>query len=118
MITKADKGKTIVIKYVHEYNTKVYGFINNNFQLLSKNPTDKYQKNITNTLKQCNQITDKKQIKYLTQKKPRTSTLKAQIKQHKPGKPIRPVVNINAPAYKVAKHLTKTLNDYLNLSYQ
>jgi phage-related protein len=24
MITKADKGKTIVIIYVHEYNTKVY----------------------------------------------------------------------------------------------
>jgi len=120
MITKADKGKTIVIIYVHEYNTKVYDFINNNnFQLLRKNPTDKYQKHIANILKQCNQIIDKKQIKYLTQKKPRPPTLKAQIKLHKPGKPIRPVINnINAPAYKLAKHLTKTLNDYLNLSYQ
>jgi hypothetical protein len=33
--------------------------------------------------------------------------------------PIRPVVNnIGAPAYKLAKHLSKTLKDYIHLDYQ
>ena len=65
---------------------------------------DKYQKLITKTLKHSDLIVNKKQKKYLTQKKPQPPDLRAQIKLHKPSQPIRPVVNNrNAPAYKISK---------------
>ena len=61
MITKADKGKTCVIIYNNDYASKVHNFLaNNNFQKLPKDTTDKYQKNITSTLKHCNMIINKK----------------------------------------------------------
>ena len=51
------------------------------------------------------------------QKKPQTPTLKAQLKPHKPGNPIRPVVNnMSAPSYKIAKHINNKLNTYLCLN--
>jgi hypothetical protein len=45
-----------------------------------------------------------------------TPTLMAQIKLHKPDKPIRPIINnMNAPTYKVAKYLLEILNKRLSL---
>jgi hypothetical protein len=42
-----------------------------------------------------------------------------QIKIHKPGNPIRPVVNnINAPAYKIYKYIVNKLNENLKLEHQ
>jgi hypothetical protein len=41
--------------------------------------------------------------------------LRATIKLHKQNTPIRPI--INAPAYELAKELSKTLNNYLHLPY-
>ena len=59
---------------------------------------------------------NKKQKQYLTQKKPQPPHLRAQIKLHKSGQPIRPVVNNrNAPAYKISKLLVNRLNNLLNL---
>jgi len=111
MVAKDDKGKTCVIIYTDKYNKKVH-----NFQKLQKDPTDKYQKLITKTLQHSDLITNKKQKKYLTQKKPQTPDLRAQIKLHKTGQPIRPVVNDrNAPAYKISKLLVNKLINLLNL---
>ena len=94
MITKADKGKTIVIIDNIEYNKKTLEFINNNSILkLNKDPTNNFQKKIIETLKQCQLIINKNQIKHLIQRKPQAPTLKAQIKLHKIGTPIRPIVN-------------------------
>ena len=120
MITRADKGRTTVIITIEEYNSKTLDFIhNNNFNPLNSNPTVKFQKNIKENLKQCNMIINKKQAIFLTQNKPRAPHLKAQIKLHKPGTPIRPVVNnINAPAHKLAKFLTKTFKEHITLPYQ
>jgi hypothetical protein len=43
-------------------------------------------------------------------------TLKAQLKLHKKDIPIRPVIsNRTAPSYKLAKHLTKVINQHLTL---
>jgi len=57
MITKADKGKI----YNKDYMVKVRDFLNNNnFQTLKRNPNNKYQKLITETLKQCDLIIHKK----------------------------------------------------------
>jgi hypothetical protein len=120
IVVKADKGKTSVIIYTDDYNKKVHDFLdNNNFQKLQKDPTNKYQKLITTNLQHCDLIIHKNQMKHLTQRKPQPPLLKAQIKIHKPGNPIRHVVNnLTAPAYKIAKFLAKKLNDYTHLKYQ
>jgi hypothetical protein len=68
-------------------------------------------------MQECNSIIDKWQIKFLTQKKASPPTLKAQQKLHKKDIPIRPVINNRtAPAYKLAKHLAKILNQYILLN--
>jgi hypothetical protein len=42
--------------------------------------------------------------------------LKAQLKLHKKNIPIRPVINNRtAPSYKLAKHLTKVINQHITL---
>ena len=94
IIVKADKGKTSVILYADDYTEKVHIFFNdNNCQTIQTNPTDKFQNLLAKTIQQCNLIVNKNQIKYLLQMKPQTLKLKAQIKIHKPGNPIRPVIN-------------------------
>ena len=117
MVPKADKGKRCIIIYTDEYNKKVHNFLNeNNFQKLQNDPTDKYQKLITKTLLHSDLVINKKQKQFLTQKKPQPPHLRAQIKLHKPGQPIGPVVNNrNAPTYKISKLLVNRLNNLLNL---
>jgi len=91
----------------------------NNFHTLQNDPTNKDHKILQKILQQCNLVIDKKQIKFQTQKNPQQPTLKAQIKLHKPGNPIRPVINnVEAPPYKIAKHLTDVLHRHLHLSNQ
>jgi len=116
MITQADKGKTLVIIYTHDYHNKVHTFLTNNFQAIPKYPTNKYQKQITQTIKQCNLIFNKEQNKYLIVRNPKAPTLKVQIKLHKDGNLIRPVINnIHSPSHKTAKKLNKILKQHLNL---
>jgi hypothetical protein len=117
ILTKADNGKTIVIIYTKDYKDNVNYFLkNNNFHMIPKNPTNRFQQQLNKTLHKCNLIIQQNQIKYQTQKKPQPPTPNAQIKLHKPGKPIRPVVNNTlAPTYKIAKFLSKQPNNYLNL---
>jgi hypothetical protein len=68
-------------------------------------------------LQQCNLIIQKQTIKYLIQKEPAPPQIKAQLKLHKPRIPIRPVINnTQAPTYKVAKHLTKMLDNFLTFN--
>jgi hypothetical protein len=65
-ISRADKGKRMVIIYTHDYNNKVPTFLSdNNFHTIPKDHI-KIQK----ALRQCDRIIDTKQIRYLTQKKP------------------------------------------------
>jgi len=71
-------------------------------------------------MQQSNQIITKQHIKYLTKKKPNPSPsdTNAQLKLHKPGAPIRPVLNNRtAPSYKLAKKLNDILNKHLHLDY-
>jgi hypothetical protein len=120
MIAHADKGKTTVIAYTQDYTDKVHAFLlENNFCTLTNNPTHKDHKTIHKTLLKCNKITDKKLIKYLTQRKPSPPTLNALLKLHKPNTPIRPVVNNRmAPTYKAAKKLNTILSNHLHLENQ
>jgi hypothetical protein len=119
MITLSDKSKTTVVIYKHEYAKKVHTFLtDNNFRTLPDNPTNKDQIRIQKTAQQCNQIIPKQHIKYLTQKNPIPPILNAQIKLHKPGAPIRPVVNNKTvPSYKIAKISMKSFkNTYLSIT--
>jgi len=71
MIAKADKGKTAVIIYTQDYNDKVHTFLSdNNFCTIPKDPTNHDHRTIHKTLQHCDKIIYKKQIKFLTQKKP------------------------------------------------
>jgi hypothetical protein len=101
-----------------EYSEKMHSFLTaNNFNILTKEPTEKFHKLIHKTMQESNLIIDKKQIKSLTQKKASPRTLKAQLKLHKADIPIRPVINNRtAPAYKLARHLTKILDQYISLN--
>jgi hypothetical protein len=111
------KERAIVIINSNEYSKKVHTFLAHNCRLLQKDPTDKYQKLTQKTLQQCNLIIDKHKIKYLNQKKPSPPTMKAQLRLHKHNIPIRPVINnMNAPTYKIAKHLVGILNKHLTLN--
>jgi hypothetical protein len=54
-----------------EYTEKVNSFLtHNNFQKLTKDPTNKYHKHLLKTMQQCNLLIDKKHIEYLIQKNP------------------------------------------------
>jgi hypothetical protein len=47
MITKADKGNSIVILYIDDYNRKIYNFItNNSFTLATRYITNKKKKEL------------------------------------------------------------------------
>jgi len=68
-------------------------------------------------MQKSNLINNKKQIKFLTQKRASPPTLKAQLKLHKTDIPIRPVINNRTePAYKLARYLTKILEQYVSLN--
>jgi len=83
---------------------------------LNKDPTEKFQKQIQKAIGQCTDIIEKTKHKYIINMKPTTPQLKANIKTHKEGMPIRPVTNnINAPANNLAKLLNKQLHILLPL---
>ena len=71
MNTQADKGKTVVIIGSKDYADKVQSFLtNNNFNTLTRDPTNKFQKPINKAMQECDSIIDKRQIKFLTQTNP------------------------------------------------
>ena len=52
MITKADKGNTVIIIYTNDYNKKVNNFVtDNDFLLITNDITDKLQKEIRNAIR-------------------------------------------------------------------
>jgi hypothetical protein len=78
IVTQADKVKTIVITDSKDYSKKVHSFlIANNFNTLTIDSTNKFQKLRNKTIQECNLIIDKRQIKFLTQKKASPPTFKA-----------------------------------------
>ena len=71
IITRADKGKTTVIIYEHEYHKKIRAFLSeNNIEPILTDPTNKYQTHITKKLKQCDLIFPKKQHTHITEGTP------------------------------------------------
>jgi Asp-tRNA(Asn)/Glu-tRNA(Gln) amidotransferase A subunit family amidase len=98
---------------------KVNNFIKeNHMQLLNKDPTETYQKQIHQTIQKCNKLIDKYIHKYLTNIKPTAPQLNLYIKTHKENKPIRPVINnTQALSYKAARYINKKLQNLIGLPY-
>ena len=119
MITKADKGNSIIIIYTDDYNKKVNAFIaNNSFQKTSNDITRKLQRDIRNTINDCQNIIPKEERWKVINLNPTSPSIRGLIKIHKTEAPIRPVVNWkNAPAYKLARTLAKKLQTYTALPY-
>jgi hypothetical protein len=119
MITNADKGNSTIIFYENDYNTKIMDFIsNNNFTQLTHDATNKLQRNFRTAMNECsNIIPGNKKWKFINLN-PKAQNIRGLIKIHKQEAPVRPVVNwMNAPAYKVAKLLTKTLQTHVTLPH-
>ncbi|KAI5636419.1 hypothetical protein NE865_10839 [Phthorimaea operculella] len=115
IVTKADKGNTLIITTKVEYTQKVDEFLNSGqFQILKKDPTESFNKEIKNVVTSCDSIL--KQTKTLLQMNPTPPRLHGYYKLHKENQPIRPVVAYTgAPAYKLAKvanHLFKKLTHF------
>jgi hypothetical protein len=117
IIVKADKSNSTVITPTESYLDKVQNFIhNNNFTNTTKDYTNKYQKDVRNSINNCSHIIPKdKKCKYINLN-PAPPTIRGLIKIHKTETPIRPTVKwVDAPAYKLGKKLAKGINKYIPL---
>lgn len=116
MLTKADKGKTIVIMEQDDYIKKTLELTNNNdFSHLKLNPTPEYQQQIKK-MKKCATLVFQSTKSSLIKMNPKTPRLKALPKLLKENIPIRPLVNYrNAPNHDMAKFIAKYLSLNLNL---
>ena len=105
MITRADKGNSMVILPTHQYMTKIQNFIlNNNFHTTTTDPTNTFQTEIRQTIKESTALIPKEsRWKYLNMN-PSAPSIKRLTKIHKPDWSIRPVVNWrNVPSYKLSR---------------
>jgi hypothetical protein len=112
MITRADKGNTVVILPTHQYETKLQDFLrNNDFHTNTTDPTTTYQTQIRTTIKQTPTVIPKEgRWKYINMNTSAPS-IKGLIKVHKPDQPIRPIMNWrNAPAYILSILFTDKIN--------
>ena len=118
-LVRADKTKAIVIINKDRLKDKVHNFIKeNHMNLLNKDPTKVYQKQIHQAIQKCNTPIDKQMHRYLLNIKPIAPQLSIHLKTHKDNQPIRPVINnVQAPSYKVAPFMNKRLQDLFYLPY-
>jgi len=109
--TLADKGNSLVILPIKQYDSKINDFIPaNNFQTTTQDPTKSFQSQIRKVINNSKTlITPDTKWKYINMN-PTAPTIKGLIKLHKPEQPIRPVVNLRgAPAYKLARLFTQKI---------
>jgi hypothetical protein len=109
MISKADTGNSIIVLYQEDYKEKINKFIsNNNFTIANRDVTKELQRDIRNTVNECQQIIHKSDRWKYVNLNPTALTLRGLVQIHKEGAPVRPIINWkNAPAYKLAKMLAR-----------
>ena len=96
IITKADKGNSIVIIQNDSYQEKIRQFIQNNeFIVLDKNYTKKYQKEIRTALNTCRTVIQKAAKCKLISLNPSPPTIRGLIKIRKNNTPIRPIKKLD-----------------------
>jgi len=77
LITKADKGSSIIIVYHSEYEQKVLDFISNSGAEVNSNITTKFQKDLRRTINSCKSLIDTEKLTH----------------QPKPGNPTNERIN-------------------------
>jgi len=78
----------------------------------------KLEKDIRDTINECQQVRHTSDRWKYVNLNPMAPTMRDLVKIDKEGAPIRPIINWrNAPAYKLAKMLTKKLHTYIPLPY-
>jgi len=112
LITRADKGNSIVILPTHQCETKLQDFLcNNDFHTSTTDPTPAYQTQIRAAIRQSPTLIPKEHKWKYIDMNPSAPSIKGLIKLHKPDQPIRPVVIWhNAPAYRLFKLFTDKIN--------
>jgi hypothetical protein len=118
MITVADKGNSIVILPIQQYETKIQNFLQENFQTSTIDPTKTFQTQIRKTINYSKTlIPQESKWKYINLN-PSAPTIKGLLTIHKPDQPICPNINwCNAPAYKLSKLFTQKINQLTPLPY-
>ena len=121
IVTKADKGQTLVILTNEDYKRKINEFfINNNIVEIKSDPTDRFNSNMKSVLNKTKYIITNDEKKYLKMIDPKAPRLRGLPKIHKDDMPVRPLVDFtSAPSYKIAKKIDKILRQYIvfNKSY-
>jgi len=111
IITKADKGNTIVVLDSDDYNKNVREILNdsNTYEQIATHPTEKSVKEVRRDLSYLKgkvEITDRSYKSFCPRgcTSPRFYDLP---KMHKPGNPVRPIVSsFNSPTQKIGKFLS------------
>ena len=109
-VSKADKGNVLTIQNIDVLQNKTEEFLNNPLYKKSKiDPTNRYQKEIRQVIKQADLVIDKSNNYCFLNLNPSSPKLRASTKIHKMNYPIRPIVNYKtAPAYKLKKKIKQT----------
>jgi len=115
IIPKADKRKSIICMYKDEYNQKIMNFISNNkFTVANSDITKNIQRDLRNTIDDCQQIINKDNGWKYINVYPTNPMLRGVIKIRTDNTPIRPVVNWkNAPTYKLTKLISENIKTYI-----
>jgi hypothetical protein len=113
IISKADKGNSMLISR-ESYQSKIQNFINNKFTSTEKDYTNKYLKDIRNTINKCPNLIHRDKKWKLINLNPSSPAIRGLIKIHKMNTQVRPIVNWReATAYKLAKKLMKDINNLI-----
>lgn len=114
LITKADKGNTLVVITEAEYISKVTTFFQeNNINQIYSDPLPKFQAKIRKLIDENVNLFSPKEKQQLKIMNPQIPKLRAQVKLHKQNWPIRPIVNnISCPSYYLNKKLNKILKEF------
>jgi hypothetical protein len=117
MVTRADKGNSMVILPTHQYEAKLQDFLcNKDFHTITTDPTPSFQTQIRAAIRHSPTLIPKEQRWKYTNMNPSAPSIKGLIKLHKPDQPIRLVVNWrNAPTYRLSRLFTDKIN-HLSLS--
>lgn len=114
IVTKADKGNSIVILNKDEYINKVQDIIHSDdFIPLRSDPTTRYNTEVKNNINHCKFLfPNDYSSRLITPMNPQAPVLYGLPKIHKDNVPVRPVVSyIGCPAYELAKKLNDIIKE-------
>jgi hypothetical protein len=119
MMSKADKGNSIIITYQDKYHKKFMNFVSsNNFTNAKSDHTKKFQRDLRSNINECQLIIPQAERWKYINLNPTIPMIRGLIKIHKKDSPIRPQANWkNAPAYKLAKMLVRKLKIHIPLPH-